>query len=104
MICEAEGRSQKGAPFLQLIHVGLEGDLGGELHSTSVIGEDLLRVVEGRESNGLEVVVRSEARVVDVINGSGDVLCVVEDVERLRAELERIVLMHRDPLEGRKIK
>src|SRR5258708_2516822 len=104
MICEAEGRSQKGAPFLQLIHVGLEGDLGGKLHGTSVVEELLLRPIEAGATGRLEAVARCVAGRVDVVNGSGDVLCVVEDVERLRAELERIVLLHRDPLEGREIK
>ena len=89
---------------MRLVDVGLEGDLGGKLHGTSVVEELLLRPIEGCTIDRLEAVACGVAGRGDIINGSGDVLCVVEDVERLSAELERIVLLHRDPLEGRKIK
>src|SRR6266576_2206121 len=101
---ETTKRALRRAPLLRLVDVGLEGDLGGKLHGTSVVEELLLRPIEGCASSRLEAVASGVAGRVDIVNGSGDVLCVVEDVERLSAKLERIVLLHRDPLEGRKIK
>ena len=78
----------------------LEVDLSRELHAACVVQELLLRVIEEGIGDGLEGVAASEAGTVDVVDGTGCVLGVVEDVERLCAELERVTLEERDALVG----
>ena len=51
----------------------------------------------------LEVVVFSEAGCVYVVDGSRDVLRVVEDVEGVRAELDRVAIAERDALVCRQV-
>ncbi len=97
---------KKGAPkstLSCLVDVGLEGELCGQLHRTSVVGELLVRPVEEGVADGLEVVARGVAGRVDVVNGSGDVLSMVEEVEGSRTELEGVVLVDRKPLLKREV-
>lgn len=51
-----------------------------------------------RLGDRLEVVVFSEAGCVYVVDGSRDVLRVVEDVEGVRAELDQVAIAERDAL------
>src|SRR5665213_2891040 len=81
----------------------LEDNLAGKLHGTSVIQEFLVRPIEEALPDSLEVIARGEAGTVNIVDGSRLILGVIEDVECLRAEFERVVLEHCHPLVSRQI-
>ncbi len=104
---KGRAEAQKGCseehPFC-LVDVGLEGELEVQLHRTSVVLELLLRVIEEGSSTGrLERVGRCVAGRVDVVNGSRDVLSVIEDVEGPSTERQRVVFEDRYPLQQRNV-
>src|SRR5258707_2016705 len=83
------------------VDVGLEDELRSQLHGARVAGEGLLRVVEVAAAHS-EIALRLTSSVpegVDLIDRARDELVVIEDVERLRLELESVALSEVDPLD-----